>query len=326
MHCAGFNSDTYDRYVLGLLEEPDRSQLETQIQEQCPACLTGVQRSMNLWLVFAETLENAEPSEDFRGRIVRIAELSRKVLTFPKKSSIRERTAVPISTLLLFCAVACVLLVATWYGGRASIRIDAQPGTADLDRLAQSVASSQVKLQQEIDKRKQLEGQLGSAGHVAVGRTTQLEDSLRKAQADAELYKSAVAHDQQQLVESTSLLNAFARTGARLLPMKASEVAGKALAYAIFAEKSRLVFVGSNLPKPAAGNTFQLWVLRKEAPAEVSAGVFTPPDKGPSVVQYDEASLLSNVTGVIVTEEPIQGDYSKPTGPKLFEASTVEEN
>ena len=59
MHCAGFTSDTYDRYVLGLLEEPDRSQLESQIQQQCPACLTGVQRSMNLWLVFAETLENA---------------------------------------------------------------------------------------------------------------------------------------------------------------------------------------------------------------------------------------------------------------------------
>ena len=45
---------------------------------------------MNLWLVFAETLENAEPSEDFRGRIVRIAELSRKVLTFPKNSAVRE--------------------------------------------------------------------------------------------------------------------------------------------------------------------------------------------------------------------------------------------
>src|SRR5450631_640744 len=111
MHCAGFNSDTYDRYVLGLLEEPDRSQLESQIQQQCPACLTGVQRSMNLWLVFAETLENAEPSEDFRGRIVRIAELSRKVLTFPKKSALRERTAVPISALVAICAISSVLLV-----------------------------------------------------------------------------------------------------------------------------------------------------------------------------------------------------------------------
>ena len=231
----------------------------------------------------------------------------------------------PISALVAICAISSVLLVATWYAGRSSIRIGAQPFAADLDRLALNAAMSQVKLQQEVDKRKQLENQLGSSGHSALAKTSQLEDSLRKAQADAELYKSAVAHDQQQMIESTSLLNAFARTGARLLPMKASEAAGKSLAYAVFAANSRLVFVGSNLPKPAAGNTFQLWVLRK-TPAEVSAGVFTPPDKGPSVVQFDEASLLSSVIGVLVTEEPVQGGYSKPSGTKLFEASTVEEN
>jgi anti-sigma-K factor RskA len=326
MHCAGYTSDTYDRYVLGLLEEPDRSQLESQIQEQCPACLTGVQRSMNLWLVFAETLENAEPSEDFRGRIVRIGELSRKVLTFPKKSALRERTAVPISTLVVICGVTSVLLVATWYAGRSSIKMDTQPQTADIDRLAQTIAKTEVKLQQEIDKRKALEATLGSTGKAALTKTTQLDESLRKAQADVETYKSAIAHDKQQMAENSSLLNAFAHTGARLLPMKAAEAAGKALAYAVFAENSRLVFVGWNLPKPAEGVTFQLWVLRKEVPTEVSAGVFAPAEKGPTVVPYADASLLSNVIAVMVTVEPVKGDYSKPTGPKLFEASTVEEN
>ena len=325
MHCAGFSSDTYDRYVLGLLEEPDRSQLETQIQEQCPACLTGVQRSMNLWLVFAETLENAAPSEDFRGRIVRIAELSRKVLTFPKDSAVRERTAVPISTLLVICTVTSVLLVATWYAARASLRLDTQPRSADLERLAQDFANNKVKLDQETVKRKQLEEDAGSSGRAAVARIKQLEETLLKAQADAAQYKNAIARDKEQMAGTTNLLKAFSRTGARLLSMKASEAAGKALGYAIFEPNARLVFVGANLPKPADGHTFQLWILRKEPQPALSAGVFTPPEKGPSVVEYEDASLLSNVTSIIVTEEAVPG-AATPADAKLFEVSTVEEN
>src|SRR5258707_11181684 len=111
MPCAGYSADTYDRYVLGLLEEPERSQLEKKIEEHCPECLRGVQRSMNLWLVFATTLENAEPSADFRGRLIRIAELSRKVLTFPKSPANRDRTTILTSTLIVICAVLAALLL-----------------------------------------------------------------------------------------------------------------------------------------------------------------------------------------------------------------------
>jgi anti-sigma-K factor RskA len=335
MHCAGFSSDTYDRYVLGLLEEPDRSQLEGQIQEQCPVCLTGVQRSMNLWLVFAETLENAEPSEDFRGRVVRIAELSRKVLTFPKNSAVRERSAVPISTLLVICAVTSVLLVATWFAARSSLRLDAQPVSADLDRLAQDFANNKVKLDQETVKRKQLENELGSSGRAALASMKTLEDNLSRCKADAEQCRGAMERDKQQITDSDVLLNIFGRTGTRLLPMKASETAGKAFAYAIFSPGSRLVFVGSNLPKHE-GHALQLWIVRKESPTEVSAGVFTVQEKGPSVVHYEDASLLSGVTSIFVTEEPIPAadappasaklSDAKPSDPKLFEASTEEEN
>jgi anti-sigma-K factor RskA len=325
MHCAGFTSDTYDRYVLGLLEEPDRSQVEAQIQEQCPACLTGVQRSMNLWLVFAETLENAEPSEDFRGRIVRIAELSRKVLTFPKDSAVRERTAVPISTLLIACGVMSVLLVATWYAARASSRMEGQAPTADLERLAHEVANNQQKLDEEIEKRRQLKTQLDSAGPAALAQAKKTEDALSKAEALIEQQKTEIARREQ----TKNVLEALAHSGARLLPMKATEAAGKGIGYAVLAEKWRLVFVGSNVPKPSDEHTFQLWILRKESPTEpstVSAGVFMPADNGSCIEIFENTALLSNVTGVLVTEEPIDGKYDKPSGPKLFEASTAEEN
>ena len=327
MHCAGYNSDTYDRYVLGLLEEPDRSQLEAQIQEQCPACLTGVQRSMNLWLVFAETLENAEPSEDFRGRIVRIAELSRKVLTFPKNSAVRERSSVPISTLVIICAVTCILLVATWYAARDSVRIDRPPALAfDNEHPPMNMADAPFKVGQDNNKHAKATNETDAAGKALGPRAKQPDDSLLKAQAEAAHYKNELERKEGQFTDSTSLISTFAKTGARLLPMKATETAAKGLGYVIFAQNSELVFVGSKLPPPTTDHTYELWILRKEEPQVVSAGVFMPSDSGPWVVHYNDASLLSNVTGFVVTEESIQAQYTKPTGPKLFEVSTVDEN
>jgi hypothetical protein len=319
MHCSGFNSDTYDRYVLGLLEEPDRSQLETQIQEQCPACLTGVQRSMNLWLVFAETLENAEPSEDFRGRIVRIAELSRKVLTFPKNSAVRERSSVPISTLVIICAVTCVLLVATWYAARAWTRIDRPTSTADIENWASQLSVSQLRFEQESELRKKAEEQIGQAGRSAADKLKRNEDAILKLQAEVEQYK-------RQISSTTTLMNTLARSGARLIPMKATEAAGKGIGYTIFAPKGGLVFVGTNMPKPEAGHTFQFWIQRSESPEQVLAG-FMPTEITSTtwVLHYEDASMLSAITGVLITEEPVQGIDEKPSGPKIFEATTATE-
>ena len=84
MPCNEFAPDVYNLYVLGLLDDAQRIRLDAHVQENCANCICEVQRSMNLWVVFASTLETAEPSADFRLRLLRIAELSKKVLTFPK--------------------------------------------------------------------------------------------------------------------------------------------------------------------------------------------------------------------------------------------------
>jgi len=217
------------------------------------------------------------------------------------------------------------LLVATWYAARASSRMEGQAPTADLERLAHEVASNQQKLDEEIEKRRQLKTQLDSAGPAALAQAKKTEDALSKAEALIEQQKTEIARREQ----TKNVLEALAHSGARLLPMKATEAAGKGIGYAVLAEKWRLVFVGSNVPKPADEHTFQLWILRKESPTEpstVSAGVFMPADNGSCVEIFENAALLSNVTGVLVTEEPLDGKYDKPSGPKLFEASAAEEN
>jgi hypothetical protein len=274
---------------------------------------------MNLWLVFAETLENAEPSEDFRGRIVRIAELSRKVLTFPKNSAVRERSSVPITTLVIICALTCFLLVATWYAARAWTRVDRPTSTPNIERLAQELATTQLKLEQEIDLRKKAESAIGPVGKKEVDNTKHYEDDLLKLQAQIDQYKA-------QTASTDTLMKTFARAGARLIPMKATEAADKGIGYTIFGEKSGLVFVGSNLPKPAGGRTFQFWVIRGEDERTVLAG-FMPPENttGTWIMRYDDSTMLTDVTRLLVTDEPIQGTDDKPSGPKIFEASVAPE-
>jgi len=325
MACSGFPADAYDRYVLGLLEEPERSQLEAQIQDQCPECIRGVQRSMNLWLVFATTLENAEPSADFRARLIRIAELSRKVLTFPKNSGVRERTSVLTSTLIIICAALAVLLLTTWYAGRQSLRLDSQPASADINRLAQQLATEQIKLKQETAKRVQIENQLNASGHAALGQADKMSQALSESQAEAQQYKAIIDRDRQQMQDNTSLIGTLASGGARLLVFKSVENAARAaVAYALVINKTKLVFIGSNLPKLGPEHQFQLWLVRKEDPKYVSAGVFAADDHNRAVFRYDEAALISAVSQLTITEEPAGGS-SAPTGAKLMEVSTLEE-
>jgi anti-sigma-K factor RskA len=324
MPCAGYSADTYDRYVLGLLEEPERSQLEKQIEEQCPECLRGVQRSMNLWLVFATTLENAEPSADFRGRLIRIAELSRKVLTFPKTPANRDRTTILTSTLIVMCAVLGALLIATWYAGRQSTRLDSQPATAAVDGLAQQLASSQLRLKQEVAKREQMEQELSSSGrsaiNSAVNQTKGLQEALTKAQADAQQYKAIIDRERQLSADNTRLIAAFGSPGARLLPMKGVGSAAASVAYAVVIENSKIVFIGSNLPPADEERQFQLWLMRKEEPKVVSAGVFVPDENNRAVVLYAEAPLVSSISSLTVTDEP-RGGSETPSGTRLLESS-----
>jgi anti-sigma-K factor RskA len=325
MACSGFPADAYDRYVLGLLEEPERSQLEAQIQDQCPECIRSVQRSMNLWLVFATTLENAEPSADFRARLIRIAELSRKVLTFPKNSGVRERTNILTSTLIVICAALAVLLLTTWYAGRQSLRLDSQPASADINRLAQQLATAQIELKKENAKRTQVENQLNSSGQATLGQVEKMKQTLSESQATEQQYKEIIERDRAQMRENTSLIEALASGGARLLVFKGLESAAKGtVAYVLVINNAKLVFIGSNLPKLEADHQFQLWLVRTEDPKYVSAGVFAPDDHNRAVVRYDEAALISAVSELTITAEPTGGS-SGPTGPKLLEVSTLED-
>jgi hypothetical protein len=230
------------------------------------------------------------------------------------------RITILTSTLIIMGAMLSALLFATWYAGRQSIRLETQPVSADLDRLAQQVANQQIRLQEEIRKRAEAEKQLGSSGRSAIGQASRLQQSLVQSQAEAQGYKTVIARDSQLSTDNTRLIGMLNSVGARLLPMRGGEGTTNAVAYVLLIDKSKLVFVGSNLPKPSADHQFQLWLHRREEPKVVSAGVFAPDEKNHAVVEYTEASLLTEISFVAITEEPTGGN-SAPTTTRLFDTS-----
>lgn len=71
-------------------------------------------------------------------------------------------------------------------------------------------------------------------------------------------------------------------------------------------------FVAHNLPQPAAGRTYQLWLVT--AGAKISAGTFAPGVNGEAVVRAVYALGRDALKAVAVTDEPA-GGVPQPTGP-----------
>jgi anti-sigma-K factor RskA len=323
--CTGFASDTYDRYVLGLLDGQERASVDEQIEQRCPACLQGVQRSMNLWLVFANSLEQVEPSADFRARLVRIAELSNRVLTVPKRNRRVREPAILISSLIVISIIVGILVAFTWIAGKQSAHSDAQRANAELGQLQGASAETAVRLKSLVEENAALKQKLHSSGHSDATQK-RLEEQLSKAQAAILQYQTSISRDSKQATENTTLVTALSNPGVKLLTFRNAE-GTSSTAYAFVIENSKVVFVASKLQVPSAEHQYQLWLVRKDQPRYVAAGIFSPVADTPVVITYDEdKDAISSLAGLLVTEEEINGSYSAPSATKVLEtpgAATV---
>ena len=229
---------------------------------------------------------------------------------------------------LLFpiAAVLTVLLVATWHAGRESGQLDGQRLSAELDVLTQKAASNQLALNEQRRKTSALEKALNSAGKSPnLGLVTQLHQQLLQAQAEANQYKTILQREGQKSTDDQLLVEVLSGPGAHLLTMKAAEGAGECNAYALFRDNGKLLFVASHLPKLAQGREFQLWVLRKQEPKIVSAGLFSADENRRALMTFDDPSLMLDLAQLTVTDEP-DGGSSEPTGVKLLETASTEKS
>jgi flagellar basal body-associated protein FliL len=280
---------------------------------------------MNLWLVFANSLEQVEPSADFRARLVRIAELSNRVLTVPKRNRRVREPAILISSLIVISIIVGILVAFTWIAGKQSAHSDAQRANAELGQLQGASAETAVRLKSLVEENAALKQKLHSSGHSDATQK-RLEEQLSKAQAAILQYQTSISRDSKQATENTTLVTALSNPGVKLLTFRNAE-GTSSTAYAFVIENSKVVFVASKLQVPSAEHQYQLWLVRKDQPRYVAAGIFSPVADTPVVITYDEdKDAISSLAGLLVTEEEINGSYSAPSATKVLDtpgAATV---
>ena len=80
-------------------------------------------------------------------------------------------------------------------------------------------------------------------------------------------------------------------------------------------------FVAHNLPKPAAGRTYQLWLVT--AKQKISAGTFVPGENGDAMMQATYALPKNALAAVAVTDEPEAGSAQPTTTPVLLAVAST---
>lgn len=258
---------------------------------------------------------------DFRAGLVRVAAYGRQVFLASETPAIRQRTTGRWALVAAGAATVTLLIVAAWYAGREAGGLEAQRVSGELNQLSQQIASTRLALAQERAKSAQLEKALkGSNKTAALALESQLRRQLLQAQAEANQYKAILDRERQASSDNSRVLDVLSSSGARLIPLKGAEAAAQSIAYALIVERSHLLFVASNLPELPEGRQFQLWLVRKQDPKVVSAAVFAADDDNRAFISFNEASVLSDIAQLDVTEEP-DGGSSAPTGAKLFESA-----
>ena len=77
-----------------------------------------------------------------------------------------------------------------------------------------------------------------------------------------------------------------------------------------------------NLPQPSAGKTYQVWLVTDDA--KISAGTFSPDQRGHAMMRANYALDRNALRAVAVTEEPM-GGMPAPTGPMVILGSAAPE-
>ena len=226
------------------------------------------------------------------------------------------RWTVAAAAVIIFSA----LLFVAWHAGHEWQGLENQRLASEVNSLSQQLSSAELEIDSERERGDRFEKALTAQGRAAdVKQQDQLRQQLLKAQAEATEYKQILERGEDPANQRNPIAALFSEPGVKMLTLQPSETAAGSVAYALIVENERLLFLGSNLPVPPVGKSFQLWVLRKENPNVVSAGILHPDDSRRIVFEFDDHAAVSDISDVEVTEEPEEGSPT-PTGPKIFEA------
>jgi anti-sigma-K factor RskA len=122
-----------------------------------------------------------------------------------------------------------------------------------------------------------------------------------------------------EYLEAQAALDAITAPDMRPVSLsgKGDASAAKATAF-LDANKGRLLLYVHGLPRPAAGRTYQLWVIVEGKP--VSLGIFDVEQDGQARMTAQQLPELRGPVTIAVTEEPA-GGVPQPTGTMVLAGS-----
>lgn len=126
--------DQYELYALGLLEDPERAELEAHLARQGDACIAGVRRARELVASIGGSLPLVQPPAHLRAKV--LAQFGEQ----PKQSWSWTPVWVAVSAALAILAVWLDLGRREQTQLAASVRVEVQRKNAELARLNEALA------------------------------------------------------------------------------------------------------------------------------------------------------------------------------------------
>ncbi|MFN0171567.1 MAG: anti-sigma factor domain-containing protein [Bryobacteraceae bacterium] len=205
-----------------------------------------------------------------------------------------------------------------------------------LENARQQAEASQSRARQLEEQIRQTEGQLASARGerqdaenrlaAAVRERNSIRQDLEKQLAAVQSrvrqlevvnagFEETLLRERQRSQQSLQLVQFFSSPSIEFVRLRSTQSGGKSAGHAFVAEGRKVLFYASNLPPLPAGRVYQLWLMRDQAPAVVSGGVFAAQQA--LVHEFTDAAAIRQVRALAVTDEPAGGS-SKPTGRKFL--------
>ena len=154
---------------------------------------------------------------------------------------------------------------------------------------------------------------VGGALAISRQRASQLEQDLRRAEADVARLSSDASTVATQADLAVAILTA---TDMRRIDLSGVESSRSATARAYWSGVKGLLIVADRLPTPPPGRTYQVWLIGSGSPGPVSAGLIDGRHEGRGMlIVAPPGGVAGNALTVAVTDEP-EGGRPAPTGSK----------
>lgn len=269
-------------YIFGHLEGDARREFEAWLQSDAELRAL-VDELTEATGALAHAVPQQEPAAHLRQRVLAIA---RGESTAPAPPSARKTGWIP-GAIAAGLAAACTVLALE----RGRWRTEAGNAEGEIARAfasTQSARDQAAKLAEQV-----LFFQSQAATHM--DQIAELRDEVVKLRGRHALAQVQIATLSAQVAE-------FAKAGAIVVWDP---------------QEQRGVIQLANLPKPAPGKDYQLWVIDPKYPAPVSGGILAMADAGPTRVSFKPEQLVEHAEKFAISIEQA-GGVPQAAGPIIF--------